>query len=275
MTGLLNFMQSYDAPLATDEQLARAHAPTFIAAMHALVPSEGHVTLDADTKMNPHSLQAAMRAAGAAVLGADLVLNGQARVAFCNVRPPGHHAGPDRAAGFCLFNNIVVGIRHALEQYGLERIALIDFDVHHGDGSENILCDDPRVLMCSSFEIGNYPFCGSEPKGSNMVNIGLPTRSDGHAFRAIVEQHWLPALHAFQPQMIFISAGFDAHREDELGNLGLVEADFEWVTKKIVQIAALYAQGRIVSCLEGGYALSALGRSAAAHVSALIGSDAN
>lgn len=275
VTGLLNFMQTCDAPLVTDQQLARAHTPAFVAALRALSPTEGYAAIDPDTHMNPHSLTAALRAAGAAVLATDLVVSGQARVAFCNVRPPGHHAGPAQAAGFCLFNNVAVGIRHALEQYGLERIALIDFDVHHGDGSENIFCDDARVLMCSSFELGNYPFTGTDPKGSNMINIGLPARSDSSAFRALVENHWLPALHAFHPQMIFISAGFDAHREDDLGNLGLVEADFEWVTTQIVQIADLYANGRIVSCLEGGYALSALGRSAATHVRALIGAAAD
>lgn len=274
VTGLLNFMQPFDAPLVSDEQLTRAHTPAFIASLHQLAPTEGYVSLDADTRMNSHSLPAALRAAGAAVLATDLIMRGQARLAFCNVRPPGHHAGPDRAGGFCLFNNVAVGIRHAQQQHGLERIALIDFDVHHGDGSEDIFCDDPSVLMCSSFEIGNYPLSGTKPKGPNMINIGLPARTDGNAMRTLVEQHWLPALHAFKPQMIFISAGFDAHREDELGNLGWLEVDYEWVTKQIVQIADLYASGRIVSCLEGGYSLSALGRSAAAHVKALIGAAA-
>jgi len=269
VSGLLNFMQSYEAPLATEEQLARAHAPGYIHQLASRSPVSGYEHIDPDTQMNPHTYQAALRAAGAAVLATDLVIGGKASVAFCNVRPPGHHAGRAAAAGFCFFNNVVVGIRQALEVHGLQRVALIDFDVHHGDGSEDILFDDPRVLMCSTFETDIYPFSGTVPRGPNMINIGLPSRSGGTHFRAAVQQHWLPALHAFRPEMIFISAGFDGHREDDMGNLGLVEADYEWVTQQVVQIAQRYAQGRIVSCLEGGYALSALGRSVVAHVKAL------
>ena len=273
MSGLLNFMETYDAPLATDLQLSRAHPLSYVHELAGKVPTEGYVHVDPDTLMNPYTFQAALRAAGAAVLGTDLVMTGQASVAFCNVRPPGHHAGRAAAGGFCFFNNVAVGIRHALEVYGLERVALIDFDVHHGNGSEDILWDDPRVLMCSTFEEGIYPFCGSEPRGANMINVGLPARVGGKEFRAAIERSWLPALEQFKPQMLFISAGFDGHREDDMGNLGLVEADFEWVTQKVVQIAQRYAQGRIVSCLEGGYVMSPLGRSAAAHVKALIGAD--
>lgn len=269
ISGLLHCMRSYEAPLATEEQLARAHALSYIRQLEALAPTKGYVHIDPDTQMNPYTFQAALRAAGAAVLGTDLVISGQAPVAFCNVRPPGHHAGYASAGGFCFFNNVAVGIRHALDVHGLERVALIDFDVHHGNGSEDILCADQRVLMCSTFERDIYPFCGSTPKGPNMINIGLPSRSGGEQFRLAVETGWLPALHDFKPQMLFISAGFDAHREDDMANLALVEADYEWVTRQVVQIAKQYAQGRIVSCLEGGYALSALGRSAAAHVKAL------
>jgi len=270
VSGLLNFMQSHEAPLATEAQLARAHSLSYIRQLARLSPLAGYVDLDPDTKMNPHSYQAALRAAGAAVLGTDLVLTGKASVAFCNVRPPGHHAGPDVARGFCFFNNVAVGMRHAQQQYGIKRIALIDFDVHHGDGSEDIFCHDVGVLMCSTFEEGIYPFSGSIPKGPNMINIGLPSRSGGAAFREAIDWHWLPALHDFKPEMIFISAGFDGHREDDMANLGLVEADYEWVTQQVVHIAQRYAQGRIVSCLEGGYVMSPLGRSAAAHVKALI-----
>jgi acetoin utilization deacetylase AcuC-like enzyme len=200
-------------------------------------------------------------------------MTGKAAVAFCNVRPPGHHAERAAAGGFCFFNNVAVGIMHALEVHGLQRVALIDFDVHHGNGSEDILCNEPRVLMCSIFETGIYPFSGTVPKGSNMVNIGLPSRVGGKEFRAAVEHSWLPALEQFKPEMLFISAGFDGHREDDMGNLALVEADFAWVTQQIVQLAKRHAKGRIVSCLEGGYVMSALGRSAAAHVRVLIGAD--
>lgn len=271
--GLLDYMQPHDAPLATREQLGRAHAMNYVSEIENQAPSEGYVQVDPDTLMNPYSLQAALRAAGAAVLAVDLVLTGKAPLAFCNIRPPGHHAERAAAGGFCFFNNVAVGIRHALDVHGLERVALVDFDVHHGNGSEDILFDDPRVLMCSTFEKGLYPFCGSVPRGSNMVNIGLPPRSGGELFRAAVETHWLPALEAFRPQMVFVSAGFDGHREDDMGNLALVEADYAWVTQQIVQVAQRHALGRIVSCLEGGYDLSALGRSAAAHVKVLIGAD--
>jgi len=273
VTGLLNFMEMYDAPLATDQQLTRAHELAYIQRLASQIPTEGYVHIDPDTLMNPHTYRAALRSAGAAILATDLVLTGKAPVAFCNIRPPGHHAEFNAAGGFCFFNNIAVGIRHALEVYGLQRIALIDFDVHHGNGSEDILHDDPRVLMCSSFEKDIYPFSGTVPRGANMINIALPARVGGKEFRLAVEQNWLPALEKFKPEMLFISAGFDAHREDDMGNLGLVEADFTWVTQQIVYIANCYAQGRIVSCLEGGYVTSPLARSAAAHIRVLIGAD--
>jgi acetoin utilization deacetylase AcuC-like enzyme len=274
--GLLDYMEQVDAPLATREQLARAHSVSYLdefAEIAQQVPEGGRVQIDPDTNINEFSYQAALRSAGAAVLAANLVASEQAPVAFCNIRPPGHHAERSNAGGFCFFNNIVVGIRHAMAQHGIERIALIDFDVHHGNGSEDILFNDPGVLMCSIFEKNLYPFCGDVPMGSNMINVGLPSRSGSDAFRQAVREVWIPALDKFQPEMIFISAGFDAHREDDMGNLALVEADYEWVTKQLVQIAQRYAHGRIVSCLEGGYDLSSLGRSAAAHVRVLIGAD--
>lgn len=271
--GLLDYMQILDAPLATEAQLGRAHAMLHVHELAARDASENYVQIDPDTWMNPHSYRAALRAAGAAVLATDMVVRGEAPVAFCNVRPPGHHAGRESAAGFCFFNNVVVGMRHALDVHGLERVALVDFDVHHGNGSEDILWDDPRTLMCSTFEEGLYPFSGGDPRGDNMINIGLPARAGGDVFRAAVQRHWLPALEAFKPQMIFVSAGFDGHREDDLGNLALVEADYEWVTRQIMQVAQRHAGGRVVSCLEGGYALSALARSVAAHVKVLIGAD--
>lgn len=271
--GLLDFMQPCDAPLATEQQLAQAHSSLYIHSIAAQSPHEGSVQVDPDTSMNPYTHRAALRAAGAAVLATDLVLTKGAGTAFCNVRPPGHHAEHDAAGGFCFFNNAAVGIRHALNVHGLERVALIDFDVHHGNGSEDILHGDERVLMCSIFEDKLYPFCGNVPRGSNMVNVALPARSGGDLLRQAVAQQWLPALERFQPQLIFISAGFDGHRDDDMGNLGLVEADYAWLTRQIAGVARRHCQGRIVSCLEGGYELSSLARSAAAHVRVLLGLD--
>ena len=272
-TGLLDYLSQHDAPLASDEQLARAHSMLYIKEIEASSPTEGRTEIDPDTSMNPFTLAAARRAAGAAVLATNLVLDGEVSTAFCSVRPPGHHAERDAAMGFCFFNNVAVGIRHALDVRGVERVALIDFDAHHGNGSVDIFRDDDRVLMCSIFEKGLYPFSGESAIGANMVNVGMPARSGSEAFRAAVTDQWLPALEAFRPQMIYVSAGFDAHREDDMGNLGLVDGDYEWVTRQLMVVARRHCEGRIVSCLEGGYALSALGRSAAAHVKVLIGAD--
>jgi len=271
--GLLDFMQPMDAPLATEKQLAQAHASLYIHELAAQSPKEGTVQVDPDTSMNPYTYQAALRAAGAAVMATDMVLTKGAGTAFCNVRPPGHHAEYNAAGGFCFFNNVAVGIRHALNVHGLERVALVDFDVHHGNGSEDILHDDERVLMCSIFEDKLYPFCGNVPRGPNMVNVALPARSGSEPLRQAVLEKWIPALDQFRPQLIFISAGFDGHRDDDMGNLGLVEADYAWITKQIVAVAQRHCQGRIVSCLEGGYVMSSLARSAAAHVKVLLGMD--
>ena len=271
--GYLDYMVPYDAPLATEEQLGRAHASLYVREIFEASPTEGMHAVDPDTNMNPHTLKAALRAAGAAVEATDLVLAGKASTAFCCVRPPGHHAERSAAMGFCFFNNVAVGMRHALDVHGLERVALIDFDVHHGNGSEDIFRGDDRVLMCSIFEKGLYPFNGENAVGPNMVNVGLPTRSCSEPFRAAVTEHWLPALNAFKPQLIYISAGFDAHREDDMGNLGLLEADFEWVTQQLMNVANTHCKGRIISTLEGGYVLSPLARSVAAHIKVLIGAD--
>ena len=271
--GLLDYMVPYDAPLATKEQLSRAHASLYVSEIFEASPAEGLHAVDPDTNMCPHTLTAALRAAGAAVQATDLVLAGDAPTAFCCVRPPGHHAERSAAMGFCFFNNVAVGIRHALNVHGLERVALIDFDVHHGNGSEDIFRGDERVLMCSIFEKGLYPFNGENAVGTNMVNVGLPSRSGSDAFREAVTNEWLPALDAFAPELIYISAGFDAHREDDMGNLGFVEADYAWVTQQLMAVAKEHSKGRIVSCLEGGYVMSPLARSVAAHVKVLIGAD--
>jgi len=271
--GLLDYMAPYDAEPATVDQLERAHAALYVQELFAASPAEGYHHVDPDTSMNPHTLQAALRAAGAVVQATDLVLGGKAPSAFCNIRPPGHHAERDSAQGFCFFNNVAVGIRHALDVHGLQRVALIDFDVHHGNGSEDILTGDERVLMCSIYERGLFPDTGESHEGPNMVNVGLPSRVGSDAFREAVLTHWLPRLEAFQPELIYISAGFDAHREDDMGNLGLVEADYAWVTQQVMRLADHHCRGRVISCLEGGYALSALARSTAAHVRSLIGAD--
>jgi acetoin utilization deacetylase AcuC-like enzyme len=223
--------------------------------------------------MNRHSLNAALRAAGAAIAAPHAVLAGEQENAFCAVRPPGHHARPGSPMGFCLFNNVAIAARHALEVHGLERVAIVDFDVHHGNGTAESFAHDPRVLMASFFQHPFYPYTDPEPITATSVNVPVPARSGGDVVRARVRDQWLPALHAHRPQMIFISAGFDAHREDDLGDMALVEDDYAWITRQIMNVARLHAGGRIVSCLEGGYNLSALGRSVVAHVRALADLD--
>lgn len=267
--GLIGCLTEYEAPLATREQLARVHHPEYLDAVAASSPAAGIVHLDPDTAMNPYSYTAALRAAGASVLAADLVLEGKARNAFCSVRPPGHHAERRRAMGFCFFNNVAVGAAHALEAHGLERVAIADFDVHHGNGTEDIFRGDERVLMVSTFQHPFYPYSGIDGRSERMVNIPLPAYTDGTGFRQAVELHWLPALERFRPEALFISAGFDAHREDDMASLALVEADYAWVTRQIMAVAEKHAGGRVVSMLEGGYNLSALGRSAVAHLKVL------
>ena len=258
---------------ATESEIARNHTDDEIARVRENVPREvGQLyPLDGDTLLCAYSYKAALGAAGTALAATDAVLSGELGNAFCAIRPPGHHARPTEPMGFCLFNNIAIAALHALEVRGLERVAIIDFDVHHGNGTADAFRADPRVLMASFFQHPLYPYTEPEPVSATRVNIPVPAHSEGEAVRALVTGHWLPALHAFKPQMIFISAGFDAHRDDELGGMGLVEADYTWITQQVMDVARLYAGGRIVSCLEGGYNLSALGRSVVAHVKALAG----
>ena len=262
-----------DAPAATAEQLGRAHASGYVAEMIDLlgqVQASGESRyLDPDTIASPGTLSAALHASGAAVAATDAVIDGEIANAFCAVRPPGHHATRDTAMGFCFFNSVAVAARHALEVHGLQRVAIIDFDVHHGNGTEDIIAGDPRIFMASFFQHPLYPYSGDVPRGSNMINVPLAPYSRGPVAREAVEKLWMPKLEEFKPQMIFISAGFDAHREDELGQLGLIEADYAWITQQIMALAARHAQGRIVSCLEGGYNLGALARSVAAHLRVL------
>lgn len=268
-TGLLSQLQHYEAPLVTTEQLARVHTPDYIESIRQTAPAAGLVMLDADTAMNPFTWNAALRAAGAVVLATDLVLNEKVKNAFCAIRPPGHHAESNRAMGFCLFNNVAVGVAHAIQQYHLQQVAILDFDVHHGNGSEEIFRDNSQVMLCSTFQHPFYPYCGADSATERMINVPLPYGADGTVFRKAVTDIWLPALDKFKPEMIFVSAGFDAHRDDEMAQLQLIDEDYVWITQQIKAIANKYAHGRIVSVLEGGYELNALGRCVAAHISML------
>jgi acetoin utilization deacetylase AcuC-like enzyme len=271
-SGLLDQLRVLDAPLASEEDLKRVHRPEYVDLIFANAPTEGYVQLDPDTAMNPYSLAAARRAAGAGILAVDEVMTGRSSNAFCAVRPCGHHATTGRPMGFCLFNNIGVAAAHAIEKRGLERVAIVDFDVHHGNGTEDMFSAprwQDRVLMVSFFQHPFYPGSGTEDPAPNMINVPLAAGSDGRAARKALENQWLPALEKFKPQLLLISAGFDAHREDLLGGLALVEEDYEWMTRELMAVARQYSDNRIVSMLEGGYNFAALGRSAVAHVRAL------
>ena len=274
-TGLDVAIERRDAPLASQADLKLAHASGYIGNLRDLLQglqaSGERCALDPDTTAGPGTWNAVLRAAGAAVAATDAVIDGEIDNAFCAVRPPGHHATRNAAMGLCFFNNVAVAARHALDVRGLERVAIVDFDVHHGNGTEDIIANDDRVLMVSFFQHPLYPYSGGVPSGTNMVNLPIPAYTRGAEIRGMIEAMWLPALETFKPQMIFISAGFDAHREDDLGQLGLVEADYEWITHRVMAVAERHASGRIVSCLEGGYNLSALARSVAAHLRVLSG----
>jgi acetoin utilization deacetylase AcuC-like enzyme len=260
-------------PLATREQLTRVHAADYVDYIFASAPKQtgGHFELDPDTAMNEHSLAAALHAAGAGVQAVDKIMAGKVQNAFCAVRPPGHHATRSQAMGFCIFNNVAIAAAHALDEYGLERVAIVDFDVHHGNGTEDIFRDDPRAMLCSTFQHPFYPNSGADTVSDHIVNVPLPAGTTGKAYREAFEARILPALDAFKPKMVFFSAGFDSHREDDMGQFGLVEADFVWITETVMEIAARHADNRIVSVLEGGYDPNSLGRSVAAHIKALSG----
>jgi len=270
-SGLGQHLKRYEAPLASDEQLVRVHPIDYVRAIRDAAPESGTVHLDPDTAMNPWSLQAALRAAGAAVLAVDLVLEKTVNAAFCAVRPPGHHACRARPMGFCIFNNVALAARHALEAHGLERVAIVDFDVHHGNGTEDVFEGDPQVLMVSTFQHPFYPYSGTEDPARNMVNVPLAAGSGSHEFRDAVRESWMPALEEFRPELVLFSAGFDAHAEDDMAMLRLSDFDYAWVTEQVKAVAERYAAGRIVSVLEGGYALSALGRSVVQHIKVLAG----
>jgi len=271
-SGLGDGLLHADAPLASREHLERAHDSRYVDAIESASPRHGSIIyLDPDTAMNPHTLNAALRAAGAAVLATDMVIGSEAENAFCSIRPPGHHAERARAMGFCIFNNVAIAALHALEHHRLARVAIVDFDVHHGNGTEDIFGDDERVLMASTFQHPFYPHSGTEGRSERMVNIPLAAGSGGRQFREAVVTHWLPALERFKPEMVFVSAGFDAHRDDDMAMLQLADGDYTWVTQQVKAVADRHAHGRIVSLLEGGYNLHALGRCVVAHLRVLSG----
>jgi acetoin utilization deacetylase AcuC-like enzyme len=262
-----------EAPAATLETLALCHPMDHILAIRDATPKEGMVRIDADTTMSPGSFEAALRAAGGAVHAADAVMAGKAANAFVATRPPGHHAETTRAMGFCLFNNVAIAARHAQDHHGAGRVAIVDFDVHHGNGTQEIFWSDATVMYCSTHQMPLYPGTGSpNERGAhdNIVNAPLRAGDAGPEFRMAFESRILPRLQDFRPELVLISAGFDAHRRDPLANLNLLEADFDWATRKIMEVADASAQGRVVSVLEGGYDLEGLANSAAAHVAALM-----
>lgn len=261
-----------EAPPASREALERVHEPAHVARILAGAPTQGMARLDEDTLMSPGSVEAALRAAGALTAAVDAVLDGSAERAFCAVRPPGHHATAREAMGFCLFNNVAIGAAHALAAHGLERVAIADFDVHHGNGTQDIFATEPRVLFVSSHQWPLYPGTGSaeETGVGNLANAPLPPGTGTQGFRQAWSERLLPRLHAFAPQLVLISAGFDAHRDDPLAELQLGANDYAWLTGQLVDLARRHAGGRIVSTLEGGYDLRALAASAAAHVEALM-----
>ena len=278
VTGVGDALERCEVPEASLDEVELAHDPMYVAALRGLTDrleqeqvagGPQYKQMDTDTSINRHTLKAALRSAGAAMAATDAVLAGELENAFCAVRPPGHHATRSQAMGFCFFNNVAIAAKYALERYQLKRVAVIDFDVHHGNGTEDILSGYDRVLMCGIFQHPFYPFSGDKDPAPNMLNVPVPAYTKGMDVREIVEMMWIPRLESFKPEMIFISAGFDAHRDDDMGQLGLNENDFAWITTRIKDIARRFSKGRIVSCLEGGYVMDALARSVEAHLRVL------
>ena len=278
ISGLDVALDRRQAPLASLADIELAHGRMYVAGLRGL--SDGlreeieaggpsHAQIDPDTSINVNTWDAALRSAGAALAATDAVLAGEMETAFCSVRPPGHHACRDKAMGFCFFNNVAIAAKYALERHGLKRVAIVDFDLHHGNGTEDIVAGDQRILMVSFFQHPFYPTDWAHSGANNLVNLPVPAYTKGMDVRELIESAWIPRLEEFAPEMIFISAGFDAHREDDMGQMGLVEQDYAWITHRMKDVARRHAKGRIVSCLEGGYAMSALGRSVEAHLRVL------
>ena len=272
-SGVLDFLRNIHAPEVTRDQLLRVHSAGHLTNMDALMPKQGFAKLDPDTIVSPNTMPAAMRAAGAVVSAVDLVMSGQVQNAFCNVRPPGHHAERSRAMGFCLFNNVAVGAAHALETYDLSRIAIVDFDVHQGNGTEDICIGNDKILYCSIFQHPFFPFTEPPKNTMNVISVPLDASAKSTEFREAIKDYWIPAMMRFRPELIFISAGFDAHRDDDMSYVSLVDADFRWVTEQIVNVAEFSAQGRVVSVLEGGYEVNSLARCVELHLRVLMGLD--
>jgi acetoin utilization deacetylase AcuC-like enzyme len=278
ITGVSDALEHFEAPEAALADVELAHTRLHIASMRGLTDwlreemdagGPSYTQMDPDTSINAHTWKAALRSAGAAMAATDAVIAGELENAFCAVRPPGHHACRDKAMGFCFFNNVAVAAKYALERHQLKRVAVVDFDVHHGNGTENILAGDERALMVSFFQHPFYPYSGDQSPAPNMVNVPVPAYTKGMEVRELIEIMWIPRLEAFKPEMIFISAGFDAHRDDDMGQMGLTEQDYAWITQRIKDVANKYAKGRIVSCLEGGYVMRALALSVEAHLRVL------
>jgi acetoin utilization deacetylase AcuC-like enzyme len=278
ISGVGDALDRREAPLAPLVDIELAHGRMHVASLRGLsdvlreeIEAGGptHAQVDPDTSLNISTWDAALRAAGAALAATDAVIAGELENAFCAIRPPGHHACRDKAMGFCFFNNVAIAAKYALERHGLRRVAIVDFDVHHGNGTEDIVAGDQRILMVSFFQHPFYPMDWPLSNAGNLVNLPVPAYTKGMEVRDLIESIWIPRLEAFRPEMIFISAGFDAHREDDMGQMGLVEQDYAWITHRIKDVAQRHAKGRIVSCLEGGYALSALARSVEAHIRVL------
>ena len=269
--GLADYLRHLEAPEATRAQLERVHEGDYLDRLDALAPDSGLAYLDADTPLGPATLAAARRAAGAVIAATDAVLAGEVHNAFCLVRPPGHHATANRAMGFCYYNNVAVGVAHALEAHGLERVAVLDFDVHHGNGTDVIFATEPRVIVCSVYQRGLYPFGDHQSHSGLGVDAPLPAGAGGAQLRAAVEQTLLPVLDDFAPALLFVSAGFDGHATDDLSQLLLGDGDYDWLSERALEVAERHCGGRLVSSLEGGYALDALARCVTRHVRRLAG----
>ncbi len=278
MTGVLDGLERIDAPQAALSDVELAHDRLHVAALRGLTDrlieeqaagGPAYTQLDTDTSINAYTFTAALHAAGAAVAATDAVIDGELENAFCAIRPPGHHATRDKAMGFCFFNNVAIAALHALQRRNLKRVAIVDFDVHHGNGTEDILAGDNRVLMVSFFQHPFYPFSGDKDPAPNMLNIPVSAYTKGMDIRELVEMLWIPRLEAFKPELIIVSAGFDAHRDDDMGQLNLTENDYIWLTERIKDVARRFSKGRIVSCLEGGYMMGPLSRSVEAHLRVL------
>ena len=267
---LFNFLRHIDAPEVTDQQLLRVHTEDYLAEVKTILPGQGFAYLDPDTVICPDSLKAAYRSAGAVVKAVDLVMQSEIKNAFCAVRPPGHHAESSRAMGFCIYNNIAVGAAHALDEYDLNKVAILDFDVHQGNGTEEIFLNDERVMFCSTFQHPFYPGTPVLDITDRLVSVPLQATAKSEEFRHAVTEYWLPALEKFQPEMIFVSAGFDAHQDDDMSSVSLTDADYQWISEVIMQVAVQSASGRIVSALEGGYELHSLARCVEKHIRVLM-----